>query len=161
LRRRDKTGNLRDQTGKGRVVFRRKVVPPPRVESTQPRETTPEPYTSGDETAGGVVEDEVGGVGGKEEGEGAVVVLDEDRDCVVDEIEGMRDDRRDWVDEDDEGYEDDDLLDLEYHPSFVSNLEKRRRRWETRWAALVEAVCLSFSRLFLVLVLTFFFVCGL
>jgi hypothetical protein len=54
----------------------------------------------------------------------------------------VHDDSTEWVDEDTTGDED-DLLELEYHPSFVSNIEKRRRRWETRWEALVEAVSQS------------------
>jgi hypothetical protein len=49
----------------------------------------------------------------------------------------------DWVDEEDEG-DGEDLLELEYHPTFVSNVEKRRRRWETRWDALVQAVSIFF-----------------
>jgi len=41
---------------------------------------------------------------------------------------------------DKEDEEEDDLLDLEYHPNYVSNVEKRRRRWETRWEAVIQAV---------------------
>jgi hypothetical protein len=102
---------------------RLKQLPPPRVESTQPRETTPELSSSGEETStAGEVRFEV-----PEEGNW---------------VNGLRrqeeeDDGADWVDEDEE--EEDDLLDLEYHPSYVSNVEKRRRRWETRWEALIQA----------------------
>jgi hypothetical protein len=89
------------------------------VESTQPRETSPEPSSSGEETAG------------------------EERYEVPEEgnwVNGIvRDDSGDWIDEEDEGDEE-DLLELEYHPSYVSNVEKRRRRWETRWESLVQAV---------------------
>jgi hypothetical protein len=98
------------------------MMPPPRVESTQPRETTPELSSSGEETST---------AGGPEE-----------RFRVPEEgnwVNGASaDDSGDWVDEDDE--EEEDLLDLEYHPSYVSNVEKRRRRWETRWEALIQAV---------------------
>ena len=106
IRKRQRSMNLRKQAMLGKA--------PPRVESTQPRETSPEP-SSGEETAGD------------------------------DRYEGswmngiVHDDSTEWVDEDTTGDED-DLLELEYHPSFVSNIEKRRRRWETRWEALVEAV---------------------
>lgn len=100
--------------------------PPPRVESTQPRETSPEPSSSGEETAGeerfAVVEE-----GNWVNGTAAPVVVTDDSD---------------WIDEDDD---DDDLLELEYHPSFVSNVEKRRRRWEIGWEALTQAVSLTSS----------------
>ncbi|KAJ3523605.1 hypothetical protein NM688_g8699 [Phlebia brevispora] len=36
--------------------------------------------------------------------------------------------------------EEEDLLQLEYHPSFINSLAKRRRRWETRWDAVTQAV---------------------
>jgi hypothetical protein len=113
LKRRERSGNLRTH------VVRGKVQPPPRVESTQPRETSPEPSSSGEETAG------------------------EDRYQITEEgnwVNGAGvDDTADWIDEDAEADED-DLLELEYHPTFVNNVEKRRRRWETRWEALVQAV---------------------
>ncbi|KAK0492807.1 hypothetical protein EDD18DRAFT_1182787 [Armillaria luteobubalina] len=94
--------------------------PPPRVDSTQPRDTSPEPSTSGEETAG-----------------------EETHFAVVEEgawVNGghIDDDNDDWVDED-EDQDDEDLLELEYHPSFISSVEKRRRRWETRWDALAQA----------------------
>jgi hypothetical protein len=50
----------------------------------------------------------------------------------------LPDDGTEWVDEDEDGK--DDLLDLEYHPNYVNNIEKRRRRWDTRWEALQQAV---------------------
>jgi hypothetical protein len=94
--------------------------PPPRVESTQPRETSPEPSSSGEETAGEehFAVDEGSWVNGATT---AVAVTDDS----------------DWIDEDDD---DEDLLELEYHPGFVSNVEKRRRRWEIGWEALTQAV---------------------
>ena len=49
-----------------------------------------------------------------------------------------------WVDEEEDG-EEDDLLDLEFHPSYVSNPQRRRRRFDTRWDALVQAVSPSFN----------------
>jgi hypothetical protein len=97
---------------------KRKIKPPPRVESTQPRDTSPEPYSSGEETAG------------------------EERFEVAEEgnwVNGMvPDDGTEWVDEDEDAK--DELLDLEYHPNYVNNIEKRRRRWDVRWEALQQAV---------------------
>ncbi|KAG6840871.1 hypothetical protein C0991_003591 [Blastosporella zonata] len=96
--------------------------PPPRVDSTQPRETSPEPSSSGEETAGeerfGAPED-----GNWSGGTIAPAVVAEDKD--------------EWVDENDD---DDDLLELEYHQNFVNNVEKRRRRWEVGWEALTQAM---------------------
>ena len=34
----------------------------------------------------------------------------------------------------------DELLQLEFHTDYVSNPEKRRRRWKVRWEALLRAV---------------------
>ncbi|ESK91324.1 hypothetical protein Moror_2787 [Moniliophthora roreri MCA 2997] len=100
--------------------------PPPRVDSTQPRDTSPEPSTSGEETAGEehyAVTEEGSWVNGN--APAVTHTLQEDDDS-------------EWVDEDWDDDED-DLLELEYHPSFVNNIEKRRRRFETRWDALMQA----------------------
>ncbi|KAK7053780.1 hypothetical protein R3P38DRAFT_2852111 [Favolaschia claudopus] len=100
--------------------------PPPRVESTQPC-STPEPESSGEETAG-EPEDSRIAVSVSEEGNwvgGGVPPIPDPTDT-------------DWVDEEDEE-DGEDLLELEYHPTFVSNVEKRRRRWDTRWDALIQA----------------------
>ncbi|KAJ7250372.1 hypothetical protein C8J57DRAFT_1355460 [Mycena rebaudengoi] len=119
---------------KERVVgVQRPVSPrrlPPRVDSTQPKETTDEEGDeddSGDQTAGEGDESQRFAV--PEEGAWVGVAPNHDASSVDD---------ADWVDEDDDGDED-DLLDLEYHPTFVANVEKRRRRWETRWEGLVQA----------------------
>ncbi|KAH7922877.1 hypothetical protein BV22DRAFT_1016446 [Leucogyrophana mollusca] len=112
LKRRERSTNLRVQG-----ATRQKVKPPPRVDSTQPRETSPEPDSSGEETAG------------------------EDRYEVTEEgawMNGTQDDGGgEWVDEDDADKE--DLLDLEYHPNYISNIERRRRKWDSRWDALEQA----------------------
>jgi hypothetical protein len=100
---------------------KRKIKPPPRVDSTQPRDTSPEPYSSGEETAAGEERFEVA-----EEGNWVNGTMPPD------------DDGTEWVDEDDD--DKDELLDLEYHPNYVNNIEKRRRRWDTRWEALQQAV---------------------
>ncbi|KAG1761127.1 hypothetical protein EV702DRAFT_1207467 [Suillus placidus] len=84
----------------------------------QPRDTSQEPCSSGEETAG------------------------EERFEVAEErnwVNGMvPDDGTEWVDEDED--EKDDLLDLEYHLNDINNIEKRRRRWDTRWEALQQSV---------------------
>jgi hypothetical protein len=49
------------------------------------------------------------------------------------------DDTGEWVDEEDED-DYDALIDLEYHPSFVRNVSKRRRKWEVGWENLIQAV---------------------
>ncbi|KAJ2935892.1 hypothetical protein H1R20_g1202, partial [Candolleomyces eurysporus] len=48
------------------------------------------------------------------------------------------DDDEDWIDEDDEA-DDSDLLDFEYHPNYIPNTDKRRRRWEVGWESLVQS----------------------
>ncbi|KIK01082.1 hypothetical protein K443DRAFT_99269 [Laccaria amethystina LaAM-08-1] len=108
--------------------------PPPRVDSTQPRETSPEPSSSGEETAGeerfSVPPPEVinNGNGNHHHwpANGTVPIVP------------TADDDPDWIDEQEEG-DDDDLLELEYHPNYISNVEKRRRKWEVGWEALVQA----------------------
>ncbi|KAG6330218.1 hypothetical protein ID866_8871 [Astraeus odoratus] len=52
LKRRERSVNLRKTVPGTNGNGRDKVQPPPRVESTQPRDTSPEPYSSGEETAG-------------------------------------------------------------------------------------------------------------
>jgi len=113
--------------------------PPPRVDSTQPRETSPEPSSSGEETAGeerfSVPPPEVINNGNGNHNwpiNGTVPIVP------------TADDDPDWIDEQEE-CDDDDLLELEYHPNYISNVEKRRRKWEMGWEALVQAV--SFFRL--------------
>ncbi|KAJ7165586.1 hypothetical protein C8R43DRAFT_878493 [Mycena crocata] len=109
----------RDKPALTRQVSARK--PPPRVDSTQPR-STPEPDSSGEETAG----------------EPEFAVPEEGSWVAAPVLDPLAASEADWVDEDDDGDEE-DLLELEYHPTFVSNVEKRRRRWETRWDTLVQA----------------------
>ena len=50
-------------------------------------------------------------------------------------------DEEEWIDEDIgiEGVTD-DLLQLEFHTDYISNLEKRRRRWKVPWEALLRSV---------------------
>jgi hypothetical protein len=114
LKRREKSSNLRTPPP---GTKQKAVKPPPRVESTQPRDTSPEPYSSGEETAGEgfEVHEEAAWVNG----------------------DGYDGDDAEWVDE--EG-DKDELVDLEYHPSFIANMEKRRRKWDARWDALQQAV---------------------
>ncbi|KAJ3565693.1 hypothetical protein NP233_g7470 [Leucocoprinus birnbaumii] len=99
--------------------------PPPRVQSTQPRDTSPEPSTSGEETAG---EDTYTTTNPNRNSWGngtANHVVDEDGDA-------------DWVDEDEEPDED-DLLELEYHPLYVKNVARRRKKWDVGWESLLDA----------------------
>ncbi|KAI0637523.1 hypothetical protein C8Q77DRAFT_1153257 [Trametes polyzona] len=132
LRRREPNGHLRAPQPARQA--RRQVKPPPRVDSTQPRETSPE-LSSGEETSTAGEEHfgesydhlQPGGMNGHGNG-----TWDENGVGAEGEDDG------EWVDEEMDG-EEDDLLDLEYHPSFVSNPQKRRRRFDTRWDALVQA----------------------
>ncbi|KAI0092873.1 hypothetical protein BDY19DRAFT_926868 [Irpex rosettiformis] len=123
LRRKDNSGNLR-------APLRRKVKPPPRVESTQPRDTSPEP-SSGEETAG-----ETQFVDQYVPTQGANGAWGNGHDHLVEQVD--EEDEGDWVDDDDDGAE--DVLQLEYHHSYIPNPVKRQRRWESRWEALSEAV---------------------
>lgn len=141
LKKKDAKANLR----RANSIGTRK--PPPRVDSTQPRETSPEPSSSGESTAGG--EDITShqrqfALGGEDmTSHQRQFALPEEGNWVNGSVIPTRilrdDDLGDWVDEDDEGDEE-DLLELEFHPSYVGNVEKRRRRWETKWEALIQAV---------------------
>ncbi|PIL36410.1 hypothetical protein GSI_00098 [Ganoderma sinense ZZ0214-1] len=132
LRRRDQNGHMRSQLQTARTAARR-VKPPPRVDSTQPRETSPEP-SSGEETAGeerfvDQYEQEMDGIINGKGREWNGVEID---------ASPPEEDDGEWVDEEEDG-EEDDLLDLEFHPSYMTNPQKRRRRFDTRWDALVQA----------------------
>jgi hypothetical protein len=122
---------------------RSKLVPP-RVDSTQPRDTSPEMSDPGEETAGEEVHIHVEGDTDKWDGNGinGVGKEVEVKDVVdaVQEITGDVDDDADWIDQDEEDDDGNDLLDLPYHPSYVRDENKRRRRWENKWEALTEAV---------------------
>ncbi|KAI9510996.1 hypothetical protein F5148DRAFT_1175117 [Russula earlei] len=112
---------------------RPKIRPPPRVESTQPRDTSPE-LSSGEETAG---ESKVG----EHRSEPRRYAPRPARwDTSADDEDEADGDDGEWFDEDvgTEGVTD-DLLQLEFHTDYVSNPEKRRRRWKIRWEALLRA----------------------
>ncbi|EED77252.1 predicted protein [Postia placenta Mad-698-R] len=133
-------GKRREPAPQAGLRAARRMKPPPRVESTQPRETSPEPSSgSGEETAGEerfvdrYIQDgsaEAGEWGGTGNGSGT--------SGTAVSSEQVEEDDGEWVDEEEEG-EEEDLLQLEYHPSYVSNPQKRRRRWENRWDALMQA----------------------
>ncbi|OCH93271.1 hypothetical protein OBBRIDRAFT_725125 [Obba rivulosa] len=131
LRRRDQTVNLRTQQIVGRAGHRFK--PPPRVDSTQPRETSPEP-SSGEETAGERLLDQYAAQGAADITEPPLSALYTNGDTLSPATE----EGGEWVDEEEEGGEE-DLLQLEFHPSYVNNPKRRRRRFETRWDALTQA----------------------
>ncbi|KAL5488442.1 hypothetical protein ACEPAI_6560 [Sanghuangporus weigelae] len=140
--------------GAGGTAGGGRVKPPPRVDSTQPRETSPEPISeededSGEETAGEKYEHEhrehapssrllpgynhqtrdwgrrANGNNGNVNGMGLTRGNDGENDV------------GEWVDE--ESDEEEELLDLEFHPSYVTNADRRRRRWEQRWEDLARA----------------------
>ena len=112
--------------------------PPPRVQSTQPRDTSPELSSSGEETAG---DDRVNPAPDVEpqstNEQGVSFTPTTDIPITEIPIEDLDEDA-DWVDEDDED-DYDDLIDLEYHPSFIKNVSKRRRKWEVGWENLIQA----------------------
>ncbi|KAF6743048.1 hypothetical protein DFP72DRAFT_935716 [Ephemerocybe angulata] len=132
------------------VVQQPRRRPPPRVDSTQPRDTTPEPDSSGEETAGEYTghsilshtpdlpepvkikvtgdtkSSPVWSNGTTDSGGAGSTKVDVD------------DNSDDWIDEDDEA-DDSDVLDFEYHPNYIPNSDKRRRRWEVGWEGLVQA----------------------
>ena len=125
LRRRERSQDLRR---------RAKVRPPPRVESTQPRDTSPE-LSSGEETAGESKVDE------NQTESHHYAPRPAPWDESADDEDEADADEGEWIDED-VGIEGvaDDLLQLEFHTDYVGNPEKRRRRWKLRWEALLRAV---------------------
>ena len=145
LRKRERSTNLKAVQERlmngGRS--RSKLVPP-RVDSTQPRDTSPEMSDPGEETAGEEVHTHVEGDAEKWDSNGVNGVGKEvevkDVADAVQEIAGDVDDDADWIDQDEEDDDGNDLLDLAYHPSYVRDESKRRRRWENKWEALTEAV---------------------
>ncbi|KAI5994053.1 hypothetical protein EDC04DRAFT_2586413 [Pisolithus marmoratus] len=113
LKQREKSVNLHKAVASENA--RGDKVQPPHVESMQPRDTSPQPYLSREETAGEEwynVHEEAAWVSGDADADG------------------------EWVDE---GKDDRELLYLDYHPMFVSNVEERRQKWEARWEALQQA----------------------
>ena len=149
LRKKERSPNLKavqERLMNGGRSGRSKLVPP-RVDSTQPRDTSPEMSDGGEETAGEEVHTHVDGDADKWDvngvnGVGKEVEVKDVTDAVQ-EIAGDDDDG-DWIDEDEEDDDGNDLLDLPYHPSYVRDENRRRRRWEIKWEALAEAVRFAF-----------------
>lgn len=141
LRRRDQsTSNLRAPQAGPRPV--RRVKPPPRVESTQPRETSPELSSegSGEETAGeGKFVDHYVGDSSTQPATSVTSWTNGNGNGNANGNAHIEEEDGEWVDEGEEG-EEEDLLELEFHPTYVSSPQRRRRRWETRWDALIQAV---------------------
>ncbi|KAE9385823.1 hypothetical protein BT96DRAFT_1006688 [Gymnopus androsaceus JB14] len=54
-------------------------------------------------------------------------------------LNGLLQNRRTSSIDEDEEEDQEDLLEIEYHPTCISNVAKCRRRWETRWEALLQA----------------------
>ena len=125
LRRRGRFKDLR---------HRARLRPPPHVDSTQPRDTSPE-LSSGEETA---EESKVGELQSQPRHHASRLAR---RNTCADNEDEENGDDEEWVDEDIgiEGVTD-DLLQSEFHTDYVSNPEKRRRRWKVRWEALLRAV---------------------
>ncbi|KAF9651239.1 hypothetical protein BDM02DRAFT_3127165 [Thelephora ganbajun] len=144
LRKRERSTNLKavqERLMNGGRSARSKLIPP-RVDSTQPRDTSPEMTDAGEETAGEEVHTHVEGDTDKWDvngmnGVGKEVEVKDVTDA-VEEITGDVDDG-DWIDEDEDDDNGNDLLDLPYHPTYVRDENKRRRRWESKWEALAEA----------------------
>lgn len=109
-----------------------KTHPPPRVESTQPRDTSSE-LLSGEETPGGSHDGEPHHSALRQ------ARLDESADD-EDEADADADDGQ-WIDEDigTEGVAN-DLLQLKFHPDYVRDPKKRRRRWDLLWDSLLRDV---------------------
>ena len=110
-----------------------KIRPPPRVESTQPRDTSPE-LLSDEETP--------------DESKAGVSHHSAPRharwdECADDGDEADADaDDGGWIDEDvgTEGGAADNLLQLEFHPDYINDRKKRRRRSNRLWEAIFRAV---------------------
>lgn len=136
IKKRDRFENDQDNVtgpGVGGASARQsqRVKPPPRVESTQPRDTSPEPSSSGEETAGEKIglADLAGSLNSQEWPTSG---------------SGVEEENGEWVEDDSE--DENDLLDLEFHPSYVNNPVRRRKRWDQRWNDLTRAV--SYQKLF-------------
>lgn len=122
--------------------------PPPRVASTQPRETSPEPSSSsGEETAGEETAGEQDRFPVQDEGRGwtngrttppAAPPAPAAAPVPAFVAPPEEEDEGEWVDEEDDE-EEEDLLELEFHPSYMPNIEKRKRRFDARWDALQQA----------------------
>ena len=113
----------------------------PRVNSSQPKKISPELSSSGEETAGDDRANPTPDIS-------ASNTENEQADTIAVEVpieNADADDGGEWVDdEEDDDY--DDVIDLEYHPSFVRNVSKRRRKWEVGWEHLIQAVSLFVRR---------------
>ena len=100
--------------------------PPSCVESTQPRDTSPE-FSS--------IEEEIAS-----KPQQSVPHPTCTGETAYNSDEGNADDEK-WIDEN-VGLEvvADDLLQLEFHPDYVGDPEKRRRRWQLRWETMLHNV---------------------
>ena len=108
---------------------------PPRGESTEPRETSPE--SSDGEVEEGEFE-EFNEMAAQLESSASSENVTTERGGDGGGHSVIGEDEEEWVDDDED--DEDDLLHLEYHPNFVVNPDKRRKRWELKWDALVKAV---------------------
>jgi hypothetical protein len=109
--------------------------------STEPLETSPEHTEAGDATDyGQLLQSQI--LNGQPEERPLIDLLNDDREdessTPIGVAIGGEEDEDEWVDEDDgaEG----DLLGLEYHPSYIPNVDRRKRKWEQKWEVMKEAV---------------------
>lgn len=116
----------------------RDMEPPSRVASTQPRDTSPEESSSGEETAGEHDYHEKPEPVARSSSRASRVELEDDLEEMRKGVLTEDEDNGEWVDEDDE--DEQELLDLEFHPTYVLNPDKRRKKWDQRWDELVRAV---------------------
>lgn len=107
-----------------------KTHPPPRIESTQPRDTSPE-LSPGKETPSESKDSEPDHSAHRP-------ALSDESGYDEDEADA---DGGEWIDEDmgTEGVAG-DLLQLEFHPDYVRDPKKRRRRWDFLWDSLLRYV---------------------
>jgi hypothetical protein len=109
--------------------------------STEPLETSPDHTEAGEATDyGQLMSSQI--LSGLNEEQPLIDLLgdrDDQTTPVGIAIGGEEDEDEDeWIDEDDgaEG----ELLGLEYHPSYIMNTERRKRKWEQKWEVMKEAV---------------------
>ena len=133
-------GGARKSTLRAELSRGRDMEPPSRVASTQPRDTSPEESSSGEETAGEHdYHEKQESIVQRSASRASRVELEDEFEEGKKGVLTEEEDDGEWVDEDED--DEQELLDLEFHPTYVMNPEKRRKRWDQRWDELVRAVC--------------------
>jgi len=107
--------------------------------STEPHETSPDHTEAGEATDYGQLRQSQLISAAMEEQPLIDLLNDrEDQATPVGVAIGGEETEEEWVDEDDDA--EGELLGLEYHPSYIMNAERRKRRWEAKWEAVKEAL---------------------